>query len=666
MADALRERPLTRPLLLMVTALFGLAGFGHVGQLDPWVMGFFYGALALRLLVWRRVGQVPGRAWLLPLALVGVALALWRAGLSEGRMFGVALLVAMLGLKLLEVRTRRDLYVAVFLGYFLLSTLFLFDQSPAITAWVLLLVVGLTALLNLINRSGTQPLPALRTAGLMLLAAAPVALLLFVLFPRLGGPLWSFRVGAPEGITGMSDRLEMGTIGALSLSDEIAFRVRFDGTPPLPDQLYWRGMTLVQTDGKRWTRGPRQLPGKLRLGTEGEPLRYEVVMEPSKQPWLFPLDRPVEMPKDSVLSIDMEGFLRHPILERRRLAFTSTTRYIDRQLTASQRQHALEIPTDVITPRLRTLVQQWRRDASDQQVVEAALRHFHEQEFVYTLEPPLLGSSPVDEFMFETRQGFCEHYASAFVTLMRIAGIPARIVVGYLGGQINPVGGHMVVYQADAHAWAEVWQETTGWVRVDPTAAVAPERIRAGIRAERRGMGEPVRFDLGQLGWLGGALRDLAWLRDTMELQWQYWVVEFNRSRQQDLLGRWGLGWLKGQRLGIAAVVIASAVTGAVFLLLFWRGRRETDPLRALYLRLLGKLRKAGLATPAWQTPDGLREMAAAHFPVQAAQLRQLFGHYVALRYAGLTDHSRLRQLRQGIRRLKLTYYRRGSGSTGP
>jgi hypothetical protein len=303
------------------------------------------------------------------------------------------------------------------------------------------------------------------------------------------------------------------------------------------------------------------------------------------------------------------------------------------------------------------LVQQWQEDATHEKIVERAFRHFGTQPFVYTLEPPLLGDNPVDEFMFETRQGFCEHFAASFVTLMRLAGIPARIVVGYLGGSVNPIGGHITVYQADAHAWAEVWLEDSGWVRVDPTTAIAPERIRSGIRAERLGEGVPVGFDLGDLDWIGRAVRDFGWLRDNLELQWQYWVVNFDRERQGDLLERWGLGWLQGPRLAVAAIVIGGIMATMMFGLLFWRLRHESDPMRRIHRRLRRKLRRAGVACPDWLGPAAMQQRAIAAFPGQRVRLHRIFALYMELRYSGRADHGGRRRLQQELRWLSLPRY---------
>lgn len=326
MKDVLATRPVSQQMLLITALLLSLSVLPHWWNLPPLVTGAFFLLLLLRLLLWREPSRIPGPWIRLPLVVLGVVVVIQQAGLTEGRQFGVALLVIMSGLKLLELKSHRDLFMAVFLGLFLLTTLFLFSQNALLTFYVLLLILAYTTVLVLANRTGPElPLKqAVRTALVLTLGGIPVMVLLFALFPRLDGPLWSLSLGRGQGITGMSDNISMGSISSLSQSEETAFRVRFDGTPPPPQEHYWRGMVLWHTDGRRWIRVKSSAAKPATEGLAGT-AAYEVTMEPSDQPWLFPLDRVREAQGDLLLSEDGELATRHSI--RRRFTYRPACRH---------------------------------------------------------------------------------------------------------------------------------------------------------------------------------------------------------------------------------------------------------------------------------------------------------------------------------------------------
>ena len=656
MKDRLSREAVSANLLALTALLLSLSVLPHWWNLPPVITGGFFGLLALRLLLWRDPRRIPGLWVRLPLVVLGVVVVIQQAGLTEGRQFGVALLVVMAGLKLLELKSRRDLFMAVFLGFFLLITLFLFSQSPLLTGYVLLLTIAYTGLLVLANRAdaGLPLKEALGTALWLALGGVPVMVLLFALFPRLDGPLWSLNLGGASGITGMSEDLRMGSIASLSLSEETAFRVRFQGEPPPPQQRYWRGMVLWRTDGRNWTRVESPaIP--LPASAPGETLGYEVTMEPSNQPWLFPLDRVVAASGGPQLSLDGELAMQQPL--KRRFTYRAASRLppLGEPLSPREREFGLQLPPR-LTERTRQLVRQWRRQsASDAQLVNSALLYFNRQPFVYTLQPPLLGEDPVDQFLFETRKGFCEHYAASFVILMRLAGIPARVVIGYQGGEFNPVGGHLVVRQSDAHAWAEVWLAEQGWTRVDPTAAVAPERIEYGIDPGDAREGEPARFRLSlPEGYVASLIRSLGWYRDNLQLMWHQWVVGYNRSRQQTLLQKLGLGGMDQYRLAMVAVMGTLTVATAIFFLVNLRRRERPDPLQQTWRRFHQKLARRGLPLPASTGPLDTGRLAMRRFPDRAGEIRRIVDLYVAQRYAEQRHAGKLRELRRRVARLRL------------
>ncbi|WP_456377748.1 transglutaminase TgpA family protein [Thiolapillus sp.] len=655
MRDLLAQKPLSRPLLWLTAALLVLAAIPHWWNMSPLISASLPLLVVMRLLLWPTPDK-PAPKWVM-VALLGASLVLvlYQAELTEGRQFGVALLVVMAGMKLLEMKTRRDLYVAVFLGYFILITLFLFYQSPLLTFYVLLISTGFTALLVAANLSRDR-LPwkmLLQKAAVMVLSSIPVMIILFILFPRLDGPLWTLNLGSSSGVTGMSDNIRMGSISSLSQSTEVAFRVRFKGEIPPPPLRYWRGMVLWLTDGRNWEReeSSPQING---FAPVGQPLEYEITMEPSGQPWLFPLDHVVSTATGPWLNQDGELNTVKPIHTRTTYQLSSALAVRQHKLSVREWQLGLQLPEE-ITPRTRQLAAQLRNQvATDQEVVQAALRFYNQEPFVYTLQPPLLQNNPVDEFLFSTRKGFCEHYATSFVVLMRLADIPSRVVIGYQGGEFNPMGGHLVVRQSDAHAWAEVWLENQGWVRVDPTAAVAPERIEHSITATDYPTGAPVTFNLADSPeFLVRMARNMKWLRDNLQLNWHYWVVGFNSDRQQTLLQKLGLDDLQGYRLGVAAALGAMLLGTVTFLLGMRRRNERKDPVHQAYMGFQQKLRKSGLEIPATTGPQDLLRIAMRRYPQKAADIQAIMQQYIALRYGRNPREDMVAAFRTRIRKFR-------------
>lgn len=657
MKDLLIQKPLSRPLLWLTGLLTIAAALPHWWNLHPLISASLLVFVSLRLLLWP-TPEKPAPGWLMLLLLPAtLALVLYHANWTEGRQFGVALLVVMAGMKLLEMKARRDLYVAVFLGYFVLVTLFLFYQSPLLTLYVLLVSTGFTALLIAVNIiQDTLPWKMLfKRASVLVLSSIPVMILLFVLFPRLDGPLWSLNLGANSGVTGMSDNIHMGSISHLSQSEEVAFRVRFKGELPSPAQRYWRGMVLWQTDGRHWEREDAALAAD-RFQPLGPALEYEITMEASGQPWLFPLDHVLGPAPGLSLNTDGELNAGSPIDTRKTWHLTSSTAIRSPVLGGREWEMGLQLP-DTISARTEQLAAQLRgRHRNDAGVVQAALRFFHDQPFIYTLEPPLLSADPVDGFLFDTRRGFCEHYATSFVVLMRLADIPSRVVIGYQGGELNPLGGHLVIRQSDAHAWAEVWLDKQGWVRVDPTAAVAPERIEHSISNRVYATGAPVSFNLGDSpAFIAGMARRLKWFRDNLQLNWHYWVVGFNSSRQQTLLQKLGLSRLQNYQLGVAAAVGAILLGSLAFFLGMRERRGRKDLVQQAYLKFRRKLEKSGLVIAPSTGPQDLLTMAIAHRPQKSAEMQVIIQQYMALRYGRRPRRDRISALRTRVRKFRIS-----------
>jgi transglutaminase-like putative cysteine protease len=620
-------------------------------------------ALAWFLVVgWRlRLGlrqHPPPGGWtrLLLLLLASVAL-LAQFGTLLGREAGAALLVLLLALKFLELKTPRDLSLLVFLAYFLLSVQLLFDQSLPGALYLSVAALVITAVwVEFSDPAGGRPLGrSLRLAGVMLLQALPLMLILFLLFPRIPGPLWNLPRDAHGGVTGLSNEMEPGRISRLAQSDAVAFRVEFDGDPPPPALRYWRGPVFEHTDGRRWSPAeaphdsgdfvPRPLDGGL---------THQVTLEPHGERSLLALDRPATTLPGARLQADYQ-LLRTtgPVRERLRYEVTSHQRFDERDPDPARLERSRRLPAGT-SARVRALAAHWRAESADpRQLIDRALRHFHEQPFVYTLNPPLLARDPVDEFLFETRRGFCEHYAAAFTILMRAAGLPARVVTGYLGGERNPVDGYLVVRQSDAHAWVEVWVAGEGWRRVDPTAAVAPERIERGIDPRSLREGEAVDFRLPADGRVLSGLERLRQYQDALNHRWNQWVLGYGPARQRELLQGLGFADLSWQGLARLLAVALVLTLGLLALLILYRPRPRPDPARRLYDRFCRKLARHGIRRRDQEGPEDFARRAAARLPRLAVDVQAISRDYIALRYGGQEDAERLERLKTRVRGLR-------------
>lgn len=639
--------------VLGLTAALAMAGAPHTLRVPLWTSVLF--ALAA---LWRGAAAL-GRATLpagLTRAVLGGALTLGvyaSYGTLLGRGPGIALLVGFGGLKLLEARSRRDGFVAVLVACFLALGSVLFSQTIATGAYLTAcLLVSTTALVALaVPAEALPPRRQLALAATLLAQALPVALALFVLFPRLPGPLWSLPRDAQAASSGLGETMSPGQITRLGLSDEIAFRTRFAAAPPPPAERYWRGPVLWASDGRTWRAGEAGGLPPPPITAETPSLEYTVTLEPHGRRWLFVLDAPVAAPRGAALAPDYQVLASAPVRQRTRYDAASATRYRMGPLDDGQRRDTLALP-EGHHPRARALAGAWRAAGLDAAaLVQRALRHFREEPFAYTLYPPAMPGDPVDEFLFEARRGFCEHYAAAFTVLMRAAGVPARVVTGYQGGKVNPLDGFLVVRQRDAHAWAEVWIDERGWVRVDPTAAVAPSRVERGLEAAIPTAAAPFAgFALDEDSGLGRLVRGVRDGWDAAGNWWNQWVLGFEGKRQREVLARIGIDPSDWRRLGVGVLVLV----GVPLLVLAWllhRRRPMPDPARRLYERFCRRLAHLGIARRPAEAPLAYARRASAALPGHAAAIAEVTDAYTRARYARSGDGvARLRRLVAGFR----------------
>jgi protein-glutamine gamma-glutamyltransferase len=656
--SATRAQPAAAPLALSqirwLGAMLLAAQLPQAPHLPLWIAAFGLALVGLRLWLARSdalrgataLARIP--SWTLVLFALVTA---WFVRLSYGghllgREPSVAFLFILVGIKLLESRTRRDGMLLVCLAAFLLITPFLTSQSPfaAIAALPGILLVG--AALDAQNRDPSRiPAPRRELARIatMLLQGVPLAALLFFMFPRLSAPLW----GMPQDFaaqSGLSDTMSPGMISELSLSDNVAFRVDFEGTPPPPSQRYWRGPVLTRFDGRTWSVLPQRGPAPL-APPGPDTYRYTVTLEPSNKPWLFALEDPASLPQiagddsaaDVMLTPDRQLILRGVVTQVIRYTQTSVLR--DRRPAANDVDVRLARFAARGNPRTRELAQTLRaQHPDDRDYIAAVLAMFRDEGFVYTLTPPLLPTDPVDMFLFDERRGFCEHFASAFTLLLRDAGIPARVVTGYQGGEINPHGGYMIVRQSDAHAWSEAFVDGA-WQRFDPTAAVAPSRIERGI-----GGALPASDALPRFARLsGGFIDNLQLALDALNYSWRRDIVGFNSARQRDLwrtldITSRSAPWVIG-----AAGIVLGGWGAAMIALMAWRRRRGERAI-VLWQAACTRLAAAGLPRLAWEGPLDYAARASARWPQFAIAFHAIAESYAALRYGDAVRRARERE----------------------
>lgn len=639
--------------LLVVIALIVLP---QTGNLPLWCSG-----LTAVVLVWRgslavQARPLPSRWWRAALLAVTLAATYASHRTLLGRDAGVTMVVVLLALKTLELRARRDAFVIFFLGFFAMLTNFFYSQSLLTALAMLLALLGLlTALVNAHMPVGRPPLAqAARTAGGMALLGAPIMLVLFMLFPRLA-PLWGTPTDAMTGRSGLSGTMKVGSIAELALDDSIAARIRFEGNAPPQSQLYFRGPVLARYDGREWralepwARG--MMPANLRV--EGAPLRYQVTMEASQKPWLLLLDAAKDPPTapgyEVFRSSDLQWFVNRPITDLLRYGAESYTQFQSGPVRRIPNlQTYLELPPGS-NPRTVALAAQMRTElpaADTPAFVQAALKRLRTGGYSYTLDPGVYGDNTADEFWFDRKQGFCEHIASSFVVLMRALNVPARIVTGYQGGELNAVDGFWVLRQSDAHAWAEVWQEGAGWVRVDPTGAVSPGRIGSFNRLAP----QPGLF-AGALGTMSPTLaQNIRAVWEAVNNGWNQWVLNYTQSRQLDLLKNLGFSTPSLQDLATVLIwlLVIVSIGGAGWTL--WE-RSQHDPWLRLLANARKRLRRAGLDLPDAAPPRQMAQRVAERFGTTGQAVHDWLLRLEAQRYARVPGAA-LSRLRAEFRRL--------------
>jgi transglutaminase-like putative cysteine protease len=622
----------------------------HAWHMPLWLVGAWVALVGWRAWLVRVEGALPPRWVLLPVVFMLIAGVFASYHTILGRNGGVALLSLLIAAKSLETRSRGDALVIVYLGYFLITTNFFFDQSMLMAAYLFVMVGLVTLLLIGWHSSNTVgivrgALAQGRLAAVLMAQAIPVMVLLFIFFPRIEGPLWRLPQDRTAGHTGLSDSMSPGSFSSLTKDDTVAFRVSFQGVRPPQDKLYWRGPVFEDFDGINWAQAQHKDAGTPRV-VKGAvaPVHYAMTIEPQAHEWLLALDMPLKTDADSRINDRMQLLSNKPLDKRTRFEVDSV---IDYKMGVTERDevlaHDVQLP-DGHNPRARAMAARWAGLVPAERV-NTALRFFATQNLQYTLEPPQYGADGIDDFLFGGRRGFCEHFASSFAFMMRAAGVPARVIGGYQGGDDN--GDYLIVRQADAHAWTEVWLAGRGWVRVDPTFEVAPERIENGL-------GSAVPQE--ELPYL---LRsDENWVKrarlmmDSMVNTWNQWVIGYTPERQRAVLRRLGILELASSQFVFWFGGILLTLVGGIAAWLLWRMRPpKPDPARLAWDRLVRKLARRGIEPGRSEGPRDFAARAAALLPQHAAMIDHVVSLYLAVRYGG---DDTLQEFQQAVRALRV------------
>ncbi|PYK74684.1 MAG: hypothetical protein DME39_06405 [Verrucomicrobia bacterium] len=648
MSRSKRDRSIPRrPLLWLAAALlFTLPPMFR--SLATWVPCLFLLALAMKFWMEPRGYRLRFAIFKLMLSAVALLIIFVSYNSLKGIEPAVSLLVVLISLKVLEAHTAREFQVMVLMGWVLCLCGFFLSQDFAaalclLTAFALLLV----ALIQFHRAASPGAFwPPLRTACKLLAQAAPLIVLLFVFFPRIGtGFRFEFRDLRAAG-TGFSDRLSPGSIALLANSSGIAFRAEFPGSNTRPTgPMYWRGAVMWHCDGMEWrapyapasiSRAPNQSPS-------GNTIRQRITLAPHGARWMFALDRPFEIPRGAILARGDYIWSVQPIRKTRRYEVVSSPEVTRNDLTPYERKEALELPAS-ISPAVRELAQSWvAQNSNSRAIINSALQFFRTQGFRYSLSPGEYKKDDLEQFLFHRRVGFCEHYAASFATLMRLAGIPARLVVGYLGGEYNDLGDFFLVRQADTHAWCEVWLPESGWTRVDPTNVVAPGRAGLDLNSFLEGRIASGQMEPRRSAFLARLARSaiftnirLAW--ETLNYQWDTRLLGFDADVQDVFLSSIGIANRGPYFLIVEVLAIAVVMLVIYFGWMQLRTRSRVNPVKVLYERFCRKIARLGAQRHPWEGPSDFSMRAAQLFPHESERIRQLSNTYISLRYAPEPD----------------------------
>ncbi len=669
------QNPNVQPAALILLLGLFLVFIPHFTHLPLWLS-----AVIVALLLWRGAFElqfcaIPGKLILFLLTIMLLTGIVFSYHTLIGRNAGSAMLLGLLALKLFEIKSFRDVALIINLALFSIVINFLFNQSiPVAFTMLLALLFLFTSLISfqhdykILNTTNPVTLMDIRfnekqhfnLAFKMLLQAIPFAIVLFVLFPRVNGPLWGLPEDAFSASTGLSDKMSPGRISQLSDNNAVAFRVKFDSVIPNSSQLYWRGPVLWHFDGYDWT-----APGKDRVAinrfqftAKSSKTSYTVTLQPHNNFWLFALDIPASLPVNTQLSTDMQVLSLLPVNKLKRYQITSYTQY---NLPANPKvsmARYLKLPQSYSNEpgsqlyQSRKLINKLKVAGDPQTTINNVLKYFSTENFYYSRKPPLLHHNPVDEFLFESKRGYCEHYASSFTVLMRLAGIPARIVTGYQGGEINPIDNYMTVRQSDAHAWSEVFLAKKGWLRIDPTAAIPPGNIENSDDARRLNSNLKRASRIYDTNWLSRQIKQMRFAWDAVNNRWNQWILGYDNKKQKAFFAAIGIPDITWQGLSQLLFGILGILTALLAFIIF-SARQHNDSAQKLYDKFLKKLTRYKLVKEPSEGADDFCKRAVIALPKNKADIELITLLYQKLRYS-FPDKNLEKQLSKNINIFKI------------
>ncbi|OQK15260.1 transglutaminase [Methyloprofundus sedimenti] len=641
------QQTINQRSIIFLLICIGLIALPHALHVPLPVFAFFS-----VLLVWRFVcvwypAYLPNQLLIFLLLLSGISLLVIMHQGVFGRDAGTAVFLVALAMKLLEIKTLRDVYLIVYLAFIVAATQFLYLQNILMAAYILLVCVSLLVTLIIINNANQSNLASLKTAGKILFQALPLMIILFIFFPRVEAPRWSFLQNENQAKSGLSDTLEPGSISQLGLSGELVFRAKFIGDLPPNAERYWRGPVFSYTDGKKWTQTRNTYFKRYldKVSFTGKPYQYQLLMEPQAKNWVYGLDMPATYEWPLQENGNHQLLSSEPPGKRAEYKITSYAQYNTGYITKTELSDNLQLPNQVESRVEKLVTQLGGFNAPPEIFINNLFAYFRNNEFYYTLMPPLMNEKPIETFLFDTRAGFCGHYASAFVYLMRVAGIPARIVSGYQGGTFNATGDFIEVRQANAHAWSEVWIQNKGWVRYDPTTAIAPERIEQDVNIEQQIANNAVSFAPIQLdSQTLSLLRQARNLWSSVDYNWHHWIINYDRRQQFSFLSGLGIDTLRSMLYWLMGLVAVVTIFLAIYVL-----RKQTpvlDKAQIYYAKACRKLAKTGLIKQANEGANDFARRVSAQLPDIADSFDHITQLYVQIRYAKQTEGVTLEQLK--------------------
>ena len=622
------------------------------------------------LLIWRgafelQLCAIPSKLVLFLLTIMLLAGIIYSYHTLIGRDAGSAMLLGLLCLKLFEIKSFRDVVLIINLALFSIVINFLFSQSiPIAFIMFFALVFLFSALisfqhdykklnviqpvpLNLIRKNEKQHF---RLALKMLAQALPFAVVLFILFPRVDGPLWGLPEDAFSGTTGLSDKMSPGKISHLSSDSAIAFRVKFESETPPSNELYWRGPVMWHFNGYDWTAPTEQRVALNKFEFTGlnKEINYSITLQPHNNYWMLALDVPSKLPAKSILTTDMQVLSIKPVQKLKRYKLSSYTQYVLPPNTKVSMRRYLKLPDSLGAnlSRSRKLIETFKDVQHPENTIKSVLDYFSTQNFYYSRRPPLLFNNPIDEFLFDTKRGYCEHYASSFTVLMRLAGIPSRVVTGYQGGIINPIDNFITVRQSDAHAWSEVFITDKGWVRVDPTAVIPPGNIENTDDAVRLNSTFKKPSHLFKINWLTKQMRQMRFAWDAVNNSWNQWVIGYNNKKQKAFFEAIGIPEITWQGLSQLLFSILGVLTALLAFIVF--SNQSKDKAQKTYFKFLKKMKKQDLIKEASEGAYDFASRSIIKFPKHKIEIQIISNLYQQLRYEQHTD-KKLKLLKKQI-----------------